>query len=116
MPISITAMTLATWCSKPSRGWRMNFRLPTFCRVWRRGVLVPAPRASAQTCFSLSDSFRLAVEALNIELPNATRITISTGTATYREGDAGIDALLKRADTALYAAKADGRNCVVPSD
>ena len=90
---------------------------PIFARLGGEEFLFLLPGASAQTCFSLSDSFRLAVEALNIELPNAIlRITVSTGTATYRKGDAGIDALLKRADTALYVAKADGRNCVVPSD
>jgi diguanylate cyclase (GGDEF)-like protein len=90
---------------------------PLFARFGGEEFLFLLPGASAQTCFSLSDSFRRAVEALNIELPNSTlRITVSTGTATYRTGDAGIDALLKRADTALYVAKAEGRNCVVPSD
>lgn len=90
---------------------------PIFARFGGEEFLFLLPGASAQTCFSLSDSFRLAVEALNIALPGASlSITVSTGTATYHKGDLGIDALLKRADTALYVAKAEGRNCVVHSD
>ncbi|GAP67206.1 diguanylate cyclase [Mizugakiibacter sediminis] len=40
-------------------------------------------------------------------------LTLSIGVAVYRTGDADLDALLQRADTALYAAKHAGRNRVV---
>lgn len=43
---------------------------------------------------------------------NATAVTISVGIATLTENDLWFDDLLRRADRALYAAKADGRNCV----
>jgi diguanylate cyclase (GGDEF)-like protein len=39
-------------------------------------------------------------------------ITISQGLALYRDGDT-LQSLLKRADAAMYRAKAAGRNCVV---
>jgi len=38
--------------------------------------------------------------------------TVSIGVAGSDAGDATVDAILSRADTAMYAAKAAGRNCV----
>jgi diguanylate cyclase (GGDEF)-like protein len=38
--------------------------------------------------------------------------TVSIGAATSSADDATVDALLARADAALYQAKAAGRNCV----
>jgi len=37
----------------------------------------------------------------------------SAGLTEYQRSDAGIDALLLRADQALYEAKRGGRNCCV---
>ena len=42
-------------------------------------------------------------------------VTVSIGVATWREGESA-GQLLKRADKALYQAKANGRNCVVHAD
>lgn len=41
------------------------------------------------------------------------RYTISAGVSSMREGTAGLDALLKQADVALYAAKRSGRDRVM---
>lgn len=46
-------------------------------------------------------------------MPNGERVTVSIGTASVREDACGMMDLLNRADRALYAAKADGRNRVV---
>ncbi|TFV88168.1 diguanylate cyclase [Oxalobacteraceae bacterium OM1] len=46
---------------------------------------------------------------VSMELP---RYTVSIGVAGAEAADATVDALLFAADRALYAAKADGRNCV----
>jgi PleD family two-component response regulator len=40
------------------------------------------------------------------------RVSFSAGITTYRPGES-IDDALGRADQALYAAKAKGRNCIV---
>lgn len=42
----------------------------------------------------------------------AGKITVSIGVATYRKGDS-VEALVKKADQAMYEAKSAGRNCVI---
>jgi diguanylate cyclase (GGDEF)-like protein len=56
---------------------------------------------------------RIAARATDFNgTPVAT--TISIGVSVIRAEDASIDAVLARADHALYAAKAAGRNCAIP--
>jgi diguanylate cyclase (GGDEF)-like protein len=63
---------------------------------------------------------REAVERLRSEIAgkpllhndNSIEVTVSIGLATQKDDDANIDDLLRRADRALYRAKAEGRNCV----
>jgi len=86
---------------------------PMFARFGGEEFLFLLPGAGAQTAFALANSFRQQVERLTIELPaTKLQITISAGTATCQAGDSSIDTMLKRADTALYEAKANGRNRV----
>jgi len=44
------------------------------------------------------------------------KLTVSVGIATLGGNDADIDDMLRRADTALYAAKSSGRNRLVCAD
>lgn len=90
---------------------------PLFARFGGEEFLFLLPGAGAQTAFALADSFRQQVERLTVALPTCDlRITISAGTATCQTEDSSIDTMLKRADTALYEAKANGRNRVQSSD
>jgi hypothetical protein len=56
---------------------------------------------------------RLAVERLSV-FSGIRRIpvTVSIGISPITSKDRGVDDVLRRADRALYRAKADGRNCV----
>ncbi len=62
----------------------------------------------------VAERIRAAVTEIAIETEYGTvRFTTSVGVAQSVEGDDSIDTLLARADAALYAAKAAGRNRVV---
>ncbi len=65
--------------------------------------------AELETAAQLSERLRAAVESL----PATYRqITISIGVAQFDDTVEGGEELIRRADTALYAAKRAGRNCV----
>jgi two-component system cell cycle response regulator len=68
--------------------------------------------AAGAACFC--ERVRGAVESLAIEAPDGVRVpvTASIGFATYASGES-LDALVERADKAMYAAKSGGRNRVV---
>jgi len=58
---------------------------------------------------------RLRLVALDIPLPpnaDGLRVSLSAGLATNEAGLSSLDEIVARADAALYAAKADGRNLV----
>jgi diguanylate cyclase (GGDEF)-like protein/PAS domain S-box-containing protein/hemerythrin-like metal-binding protein len=62
----------------------------------------------------LAERMRRGMESLAVETPAGTvRFTVSIGMATFTEPDLSLDALLKKADDALYEAKKTGRNRVV---
>jgi len=64
----------------------------------------------------IAEALRLRLAALRIPTDKGSlSLTCSFGVSEWRAGD-GIDALLKRADMALYEAKLGGRNRVVPAD
>lgn len=78
------------------------------------GVLLPETDANGAA--EVAGRMRQAAEDMLIRFEDETvHMTISIGAASYRDGDDGFDALLRRADTALYQAKDAGRNRVVVS-
>jgi diguanylate cyclase (GGDEF)-like protein len=59
---------------------------------------------------------RLRRRARSITLPNGRRVTISLGLTEWDGSTLDTpERILKRADAALYEAKENGRNCVIPS-
>ena len=69
------------------------------------------PSADLRGAHAVGERCRLAVEMSEVNADGATiRYTISGGVATMDEETSGLDELMKRADAALYAAKAAGRN------
>ena len=79
-----------------------------FCLVWSGAPIVAAIGAC--------ERMRGRIEGQNWEeLGAGLRVTASVGIAGAIEGE-GLEQLMKRADNALYAAKRQGRNCVVRAD
>ncbi|MBG0776283.1 MAG: diguanylate cyclase [Desulfovibrionaceae bacterium] len=71
------------------------------------------PETGADAAREVAERLRGAVEAEEVEHgATVVRCTVSVGVAAL-VADADVDALLKRADTALYRAKESGRNRVV---
>lgn len=93
-------------------------RLESACRaddvVGRWGgeeFLVVAPSTDAAGAAALGERFRAAAAATPIQVRSESiSITVSIGAAA---GTGDLEAMLRNADAALYAAKASGRNCVV---
>lgn len=76
------------------------------------GIVLPG--CSLEEATARAERLREAVQALRIRgSRHAIGFTSSFGVSTWIEGD-DVNALLKRADLALYAAKSGGRNRVVP--
>jgi diguanylate cyclase (GGDEF)-like protein len=76
------------------------------------------PHADAATAAAVAARCREAMATLALphgDSPTATHVTLSLGVALRHSHEGGA-ALLARADAALYAAKAGGRNCWVVSE
>ncbi|MDO6733055.1 diguanylate cyclase [Octadecabacter sp. 1_MG-2023] len=86
-------------------------------RVGGEEFAVLLPKLNLEQSMERAESLREAVAALEVHssfgvLP---KVTISSGVAAYLGDNTPPNLLMKRADEALYAAKADGRNCVKPA-
>lgn len=87
------------------------------CRLGGEEFTVIVPEMPVADVMAEADAFRLALSELSVRCNGATlpRITISGGVATAPDDGTTLDELIKAADTALYAAKAGGRDCILPA-
>jgi diguanylate cyclase (GGDEF)-like protein len=88
------------------------------CRVGGEEFVIVLPETSLEYAIQVAERIRLDIQALELTYLNKTiTITSSFGVSSHRK-NVDIDYLLKDADKALYAAKAEGRNkvCVENSE
>jgi diguanylate cyclase (GGDEF)-like protein len=81
-------------------------------RVGGEEILVVLPGAVAEDAVEIAERLRCAV---GDRCPVGVPVTVSIGVAVTPEGPVDTDELVSRADTALYSAKAGGRDRVVVS-
>jgi diguanylate cyclase (GGDEF)-like protein/PAS domain S-box-containing protein len=84
-----------------------------FSRIGGEEFLAVLPGIDADQALEIADKLRAAVAAIRVRhAPNEFGFTASMGVASLTAQDRDFEGALSRADTALYAAKAAGRNCV----
>ena len=86
-----------------------------FCRFGGEEFVALLPNASAEFALVAAERLRIAFEIESSAKENSNDIqpfavTVSIGIAELRK-DEDIESILRRADTALYQAKNNGRNC-----
>ncbi len=85
------------------------------CRYGGEEFVIVLPQSSPEDCLAIAERLRTFVERMEIKNGEGTHlpsITISVGMAMLTPGE-NAEQLTKRADQALYTAKAQGRNRVV---
>ncbi|MGI4829910.1 MAG: diguanylate cyclase [Janthinobacterium lividum] len=93
--------------------------IDVLCRWGGEEFAVLLPNASAEATLIVAEricqNIRLvsSVNRFSKSLKDEFLVTVSIGAATYSRGSDGYEAMLQRADAALYEAKNAGRNCVV---
>lgn len=89
--------------------------LDVFARFGGEEFIVLLPEISASEAEKVAERLRRQLEQLVIASPTGEQITftVSVGLAMLEPDDKNLDDLIKRADIALYQAKAQGRNRVV---
>jgi len=103
---AITAMAAA--CAGAIR------TIDTLGRLGGEEFAILLPDTEPAAALEVAERIRLAVAAIVIATDKGpVRFTTSIGIARINEADASVEALLSRADAALYAAKNGGRNRVV---
>jgi diguanylate cyclase (GGDEF)-like protein len=87
------------------------------CRMGGEEFAVVLPDTPPQEAERTADQLRRLVEGLRLQHDGRmlATITVSIGVATLDPKGDTANALLRRADRALYRAKAAGRNCVAVS-
>jgi two-component system cell cycle response regulator len=86
------------------------------CRYGGEEFVVVMPDTDVAFAYSIAERLRQTVEANPVRIsrdPGHLNITISIGIAKMEGADDRAEALLHRADQALYRAKRSGRNRVV---
>lgn len=84
------------------------------CRLGGEEFALLFPETNSAQAEVIAERLRSIIASTIISAPTgaALRWTSSIGVATLQQKDEGIEGLVHRADTALYQAKADGRNLV----
>ncbi len=91
-------------------------RTDTLGRVGGEEFAIALPETSEEAARIAAERLRSRIAQTSVPVPiGMLGVTVSVGTATLASGDQELEALLRRADQALYEAKAAGRDRVIQS-
>jgi two-component system cell cycle response regulator len=88
-------------------------------RMGGEEVVVVLPETGPKAAYAVAERIRERVENTPFAIYNNSReipVTVSIGVASRKAGDASSADIVKRADDALYRAKASGRNRVIAAN
>ncbi len=88
-------------------------------RMGGEEIVVVLPDTALEAGYAVAERIRSRVEATPFAIQGNTRtiaVTVSIGVSARRAGDAASADMMKRADDALYRAKAAGRNRVIAAN
>ncbi|WP_089175771.1 PleD family two-component system response regulator [Bosea sp. AS-1] len=88
-------------------------------RMGGEEVVVVLPDTGPKAAYVVAERIRERVETAAFAIYGSSReipVTVSIGVASRRAGDASSADIMKRADDALYRAKAEGRNRVIAAN
>jgi two-component system, cell cycle response regulator len=92
--------------------------IDTACRSGGEEFVVLLPETESRIAALVAERIRAKVEKQPFAVNGGKRyinVTVSVGVTGFSQGHTTADAMLKRADDALYRAKRDGRNRVIQS-
>ena len=79
--------------------------------------VIALPQADLATAEPIAERLRQKVHALDLPMIDGeTRLSVTVGISQVLPQETALEMALQRADAALYAGKARGRNCVVVAD
>lgn len=91
--------------------------LDVACRIGGEEFAIILPHTDLQSAVAFAERIRQRIERMIFRVDEQQfHATVTLGVATFLSMDRSSEALMKRADDALYAGKAAGRNCVVSQD
>jgi two-component system cell cycle response regulator len=88
-------------------------------RMGGEEIVVVLPDTALDAAFAVAERIRERVVSEPFGIQGATNsipVTVSIGVSSRRAGDASPAEIMKRADDALYLAKANGRNRVIAAN
>lgn len=89
----------------------------TACRIGGEEFAIILPNTLLQDAVAFAERIRQRIQSMDFKLDGVVlHATITVGVASFTSTDKSYDSLMKRADKALYAGKAAGRNCVISQD
>lgn len=85
------------------------------CRYGGEELILILPDCTPQNTYQKAEEIRTLIEALEIEnYRDQLKVTVSIGIASFPINGSIMEDVIKAAETALYTAKAMGRNKVIP--